>query len=57
MLNLAIQEAIKEAIAGGGQIKTVQDSLRMSRTLYTIMHKNSSSLYQEACEVLQAWPD
>jgi len=56
VLNLAIQEAIKEAIAKGGEIKTVQDSLRISHSLYSIMNKNAAVLHKEAEAVLADWP-
>ncbi len=56
VLNLAIQETIKETIAAGGEIKTVQDSLRMSRSLYTILNRSAFKLHKEASEVLDSWP-
>ena len=56
-LNLATQEAIKTAVAGGGEIKTVRDSLRFSRKLYTIIYDQARLLHREGKEVLDTWPD
>lgn len=56
-LNLATQEAIKTAVAGGGEIKTVRDSLRFSRKLYTIIHEQARLLHREGQEVLATWPE
>jgi hypothetical protein len=56
-LNLATQEAIKAAVGGGGEIKTVRDSLRFSKKLYTIIFEQARLLHREAQAVLDTWPE
>jgi DNA helicase IV len=56
-LNLATQEAIKTAVSSGAEIKTVRDSLRFSKKLYTIIHEQSRLLHREGQSVLDSWPE
>lgn len=56
-LNLATQEAIKSAVNSGAEIKTVRDSLRFSKKLYTIVHEQSRLLHREGQAVLDTWPE
>mgnify|MGYP003950465575 CR=1 FL=1 len=55
VLTLATQEAIKGVIASKGDIKTNQDSLRVGKRLYTILHEKALILHREAKAVTAEW--